>query len=252
MQTAIQDLRNQLELSYQAFSAAVLAKDPVRLKNAMSGSSYMTVKNGMTSAGAKFPEAFFEDGPDMLKDLTQLTYHLAVENNGTATCVYSETERGGTTILIFKFVKEGDHWKFDLFGMKRSDAIDKATKAGDFSFLSGKEYQPSGIMPAVPSEVVPGDYTGVIDVMGYEYTVSTTINGNEQRTTSNKSTSSRITGGLKKGKNKIIITSKAVEGGKPAAIEITIRVQIGDDEKVVFSLKQENPGAVIDKEFDVK
>ncbi len=252
MQATAQDLKAELEKSYKAFADALLAKDPIKFKSAMSASAYGNLKNRMSATGSKFPDAFFAAGPMMLKDLTKLKYHRALVNGVTANAIYSQKEEEETTLVILKFVKEATDWKFALFDMKGSDEINKAANAGDFSFLSGKEYQPSGIRPTIPAEIVAGEVQGILDVFCYEYKVSVTINGNEQSTTDNKSSSGWILGGLKKGKNKITITAKPVEGGKPATITIKIRIKDGDEENTVFSLEQNSPPVVMEKEFEVR
>jgi len=249
--TIAQEKRAQLESAYKAFLNSLTTKNGDMLKKTLSASAYMTIKNQLLSSGSKFPEGLYAAVAEM-KDISKLTFRKTIVIP-TAKNIYSEDDQSGDAgICILNFVLEGSEWKFNLPDYLSSDSITTAIKANDFSFLSDKKYQPSGVLPTVPSEIVPGDYVAMLDIFSYEYEVQVTVNGNEQAKLNKGSRSGILMGGLKKGKNEIVIKSRPLKPGeKPATIEITIRVRADRSMKEVFSLKEADPALVITKEFAV-
>ena len=63
-----------MENAYKLFVDAVIAKNAVALKNIMSASAYMKIKNTMLSAKAEFPGTFFENGADFALDFSKLEF----------------------------------------------------------------------------------------------------------------------------------------------------------------------------------
>jgi hypothetical protein len=59
-----QDLRKIMEAGFTSFTNALNTKDAVKLKNSLSASSYMKMKNTMLSAKQEFPEVIFESADD--------------------------------------------------------------------------------------------------------------------------------------------------------------------------------------------
>jgi hypothetical protein len=249
-----QDLRAKLEASYKAFTDAIKAKDGEKLKATLSSYAYMNMKNQMSSSGAKFPDDFFEFAPKMLQNPATLKFRKAVKNGPTAFCIYSGKDKyGDTSMFVYKFIEENSVWKFNFQEERSNDVLKTLIKAGNYSFLETNDrFKPDGIVPATPSEIVPGDYKAMLDIMGYGYEVQVTVNGNVQHIMNGGSYSGVIMGGIKKGKNKIVITVKPVKGEEPGTFSVGIRAQIKDQEKDVFNLEEKTPGATITKEFVVQ
>jgi len=247
-----QDKRTQLESSYIAFLNSMTTKNGGLLKKTLSSFAYMTIKNQMLSSGSKFPDDLYPAVTEM-KDISKLTFRKTIVNGPTANNIYSEKDESGDDgIFIFKFIQEGGEWKFNLSDFIGSDSIRTAMKADDYSFLSNKKYQPDGILPLIPPEIVPGDYIAMLDILSYEYEVQVIVNGNEQPTLNKGSQSGILIGGLKKGKNKIVIKSRQLKPDEaPSTIEITIRAKINGSLKEVFTLKEGDPISPITKEFKV-
>lgn len=177
-----QDLRTQLEVSYKAFTEAVKAKDAQKLKSTLSTSAYINIKNQLLSSGAKFPDDFFQGADEMQTNLNKLIYIKAVSNGPSAYCVYwGKDTYEETNLYIFKFLEENKTWKFNMMSEEGSEELTKKLNAKDFSFLSGKKYQPDGILPPIPKEISSGDYKAVIDISASGYEVEVSINGNLQK-----------------------------------------------------------------------
>ena len=247
-----QEQRAQLESTYKSFLNSMTSKNGDMLKKTLSSSAYMTIKNQLLSSGSKFPEDLYAAVTEM-KDISKLTFRKTIVVGPTARNIYSEDDKSGDAgLCILNFVLEGGEWKFNLPDYISSDSVRNAIKANDFSFLSDKKYQPSGIVPPVPSEVIPGDYVAMLDIFSYEYEVQVTVNGNEQPKLNKGSRSGILMGGLKKGTNKIVIKSRQLKPDeKPSTIEITIRARTDGGMKEVFSLKEGDLAPVITKEFVV-
>jgi hypothetical protein len=248
-----QDLRTKLDGSYKNFMNAVKSKDADKLKSSLSAYAYMSIKNQMSSAGAKFPDDFFAAAPKMLTNLDKLQFCKVVKNGPTAYSIYWGKDKfSDTSLFIFKFLKENEEWKFNMAEEKGSKEISKSIREGDFSFLDTKKYQPDGIVPVTPVEVTAGDYKGMVDVMCYGYEVQVSINGVFQKLVKGGSYSGMIMGGIKKGKNKIELTIKPIEGEDPSTLRVTVRGLIKEKEKEVFTLEEKTPAATIVKEFEVQ
>ena len=243
--------RDQLEATYKEFLSALTAKNEAKLKSTLSTFAYMTIKNNMLSTNTKFPDALYGAVSDMY-DLNKFTFRKLNINGPTAYCIYSERE----DIYIFKYLKELNIWKYNLVEGYGSDATRKAIASGDFSFLSDKKYQPDGILPEPPAELVQGDYSANLEVNGdSKYEVEIWVNGNAQGKNHGGSSISPVMGGVKKGANKIVIKSKALkQDAEPGTIKVTIRAELSKGKELVevFTLEEGDPISPLTKEFVVK
>jgi hypothetical protein len=256
-----QDLRTALENNYAAFSDAVKNKDGDKLKASMSSYSYVTAKNEMQSAQVAFPDGFFSSAPRMIADLKKQTFIRAIENGPTANSIYYGKDAfGSASLMIIKFLKENNNWKFYTVQYKSSEEIMNKLKAKDTSFLKGEDFYPNGIMPATPVEMSKGDYKGLLDIMGEGFSVQIKINGIDQpgptgvtfNGLSEGSSDILVLGGIKKGVNKIEITTTPLPGKKNEKLLINIAFIMKDQEYEVFSLEEDKPATFISKEFTVK
>jgi hypothetical protein len=257
-----QDLRTALESNYASFSEAVKNKDGDKLKASMSSYSYVTAKNEMQSAQVAFPDGYFSSAPRMVTDLKKQTFLKAIENGPTANSVYYGKDAfGSASLMIIKFLKENNSWKFMTVQYKSSEEIMNKLKAKDTSFLKNKDFYPSGVLPVAPVEMSAGDYKGLLDIMGLGFTVQVKINGINQPGPNGGVTFSGleegssdmlILGGIKKGVNKIEITTTPIPGKKTEKLLINVAFLMKDQEYEVFSLEEDKPAAFISKEFTVK
>jgi hypothetical protein len=256
-----QDLRTALESDYTSFSDAVKNKDGDKLKASMSTYSYMTAKNEMQSAQVAFPDGYFSSAPRMVTDLKKQTFIKAMENGPTANSIYYGKDAfGSASLMIIKFLKENNNWKFLTVQYKSSSDIMNKLKAQDTSFLKEKDFYPNGVLPTTPAELPKGDYKGLLDIMGEGFSVQIKINGIDQpgptgvtfNGLSDGSSDILVLGGIKKGVNKIEITATPIPGKTTEKLLINIAMIMKDQEYEVFSLEDDKPAPFISKEFTVK
>jgi hypothetical protein len=244
-----QDLRKIMEAGFTAFTNALNTKDAVKLKNSLSASSYMKMKNTMLSAKQEFPQVIFESADDYKLDFTKLQFMKAIENGPTGNLIYYDTE--GENVILLKFINEETAWKFSGMESYGTAEITKKMKAKDMSFLEDKKFKPDGVSPAVQEELKSVDYMAMLDITG-DYRVSVWINGIEQESTNGGSKSGLLIGGVKKGKNTIKIRLSPLEGGKGSNLSVSIRAILSDVPKEVVVVKEAAPATVITKEFTVQ
>lgn len=249
-----QELRSKLETSYNSFAQAIKTKDGEKLKASLSSFAFLNIKNQMLSVGAKFPDDFFgEDSQEALSDLTKLTYIKTLSKGSTAYCIYwGKDKYQETTLYIFKYLEENNVWKFNLLQQNGSEEITKNIAAKNYTFLSEPRYQPDGVMPETPKEIVPGDYKAVLDISASGYELEVFVNGVSQKKIEEGSFSGMIMGGVKKGKNSIEIKVIGKKKDSMFPVSVTVRALIDDKEGTVFSFKQKDPTGNLTQEFVVK
>ncbi len=241
-----QDLRIAMEASYNIFTNSLKAKDATKFKSAVSNASYMKMKNAMTSSKSAFPETFFESTEDYTLNFTTLQFLKAIENGATGNLIYYDNTE--ENVILLKFTKEAGAWKFSELESYGTQEIANRMKKKDLSFLDEKKFKPNGIIAIVPQEIKSVDYIAMIDIAG-EYKVSISLNGIEQESTNGGSKSGLLIGGVKKGKNTIVIKLTPLEGVKGSGLSISVRSFIQENPKEVFLLKSATPSTTITKEF---
>ena len=253
MQINAQELRSKLENVYKAFSEAMKNKDGEKLKTTLSSYAYMNIKNEMLSSGEKFPADFFVGAAEMQNDLSKLTFIKVLTNGPTANCIYYGKDKyGETNLYILKFLQENNEWRFNLMEESGSDNLAKNIKANDFSFLTQKSYQPDGIVPQTPKEIVPGDYKAMLDISASGFVIEVSVNGVFQEKLSEGSYSGLVMGGIKKGTNTIEIKILGKNKESLFPISVKIRALVNEEEKEVFLFKEKIPANIITKEFVVQ
>jgi len=253
------DLETEFKTAYEKFRQAVMAKDHVQMKAAMSASAYMTMKNQGIAYKMNFPKDFFDGMPGKLHaglDLSKLKILRALEKNNTGTLVVLAAKSSGfdpfgmgsdpePMALILTFVKEDGAWKYDALSMEGiDDAEETKLVKGDLSKLDEDKFKPSGVVPPTPvEEAAPDyDYDAILNVI-FGRNVEVTLNGKVFEK-ANSSTATRT--GVKKGENTIVIKC---DGSSSLKISIQARKDKATEPVRVFDLDVENPDPVITKTF---
>lgn len=255
-------LETELTAAYEKFRKAVIAKDHAQMKEALSASSYMIMKNQGIAHKMDFPKDFFEGMPGKLHaglDLSKLKILQALEKNNTGTLVVLATRSARfdpfgmgsdpePTLLILFFIKEDGVWKYDTLSMEGiDDAEETKLLKGDLSKLNEAKFKPSGVIPAAPAEesAPDYDYDGVLNINSFGYEVEVILNGKALRKTQGNSAQRT---GLKKGDNTIVIKSVALDGAYDFKVTISASKE-GHAPVEVFNLTVEKPEPVITKTF---
>ncbi len=252
-------LETELTAAYEKFRKTVIAKDHAQMKEALSASSYMIMKNQGIAYKMDFPKEFFEGMPGKLHaglDLSKLKILQALEKNNTGTLVVLAAKSAKfdpfglgsdpePTLLILFFIKEDGVWKYDTLSMVGIDDTEETKLLkGDLSKLNEDQFKPSGVIPAIPAEEAAPDYeydASLSIVFGHD--VEVTLNGKTFEKT-NGSSASRT--GVKKGENTIVIKCDP-----SSSLKISIQARKDDATAPVrvFDLDVENPDPVITKTF---
>jgi hypothetical protein len=229
------DLKTSLEMSYKNFTSAYLTKDAMKLKSSTSKFWWINTKNMVLSSGSEFPKILFEAG-ETPPDVGKVKFLKACENGSTAQLVYwSEAEN---SVLMLRFNKEENGWKFNELVYRSNEATDKIAK-GDLSPLETQEFLPTGIAIPVPEEIVFADFVGMLDVSAIGCKVMLKVNGIEQRIVENKSSSGIIIGGVKKNNNTLeFVTVAAGDGNSSRSVKISVRARINNEAKEVFNFQE--------------
>ncbi|MEZ5430541.1 MAG: hypothetical protein R3F31_05045 [Verrucomicrobiales bacterium] len=73
---------------------------------------------------------------------------------------------------------------------------------GDFTFLQGPEFQPSGVMPAVAKVVAPPDYLGELWITAVGCSIDVEINGQHRTRLEGEAARNSSSADLKKGQTR--------------------------------------------------
>jgi hypothetical protein len=259
--TSQSELETEFKAAYEKFRQAVIAKDHAQMKQAMSASAYMIMKNQGVAFKMDFPKGFFEGMPGKLHaalDLSKLRILQAFQKNNTGTLIVLATRSARfnpfgmdsdpePALLVLSFIKEAGVWKYDTLSIEGIDDSQESTLLkGDFTKLKEDAFQPSGVVPPVPAEEAAPDYDydAVLNIV-FGHDVEVTLNGKIFEK-ANGSRASRT--GVKKGENTIVIKCA---GSSSLKISIQARKDGGTEPVRVFDLDVENPEPVITKTFVV-
>jgi hypothetical protein len=212
--TAEKSLRATLEETWSKYLEAGKSGEELEFQKTMSSFRYGTMKNNI--AGAKrslTPDvirSIAEDGPDISK----AEFVTMMEKGPTAGLLYvkdsEEKDASGkprVTFIFIKFVKEESGWKVDA-GMSigspkfQDDGKKMEFDPGDLP----PTYEIDGQVQKTPEPEKAPDFAALLDVFSYGYKTEVTVNGVKQGEPVESSSSGLLKGGLRKGKNSIVIT----------------------------------------------
>lgn len=232
-------IRATLENTYNAWRSAMSAKDLARWEKSTSLSRQIDIRNRIVSQKLPFPKALFDDpiGAPSLGGL----FALGVLNTGeTATSTYfgkaNFGEAQGTAVadnmIVLHFLKEEGTWRFDTLRVVKMGADSEILlkiRNRDFSFLQSPEFQPAPQLPPVPQPVETPDFVAEawIDSSGYELTL--TVNGVKAGPFPNMKGAELLIGGLKKGQNRVTITTRALPEAQAAVRRVEVALYAAND-----------------------
>lgn len=209
--------REDLEKIYDAWRKAMAEGDMRTWQAVMAASRQMEIRNRIVSEKQTWPGPLFQGAlpaPSLL-DLQRLPIYL---KGSTATAVYlGKANFGGDAsvavtdnFIVLRFLQEGTGWKFDNLRIVRfSPELVERVQQGDFSFLHGAEFQPTGVLPVVSKPVLAPDYLGELWLTSIGCVLEVEINGQHHARLDGGSAKELIIGGLKEGQNTITIKTQA-------------------------------------------
>lgn len=234
-QTQPQDLRKKLESVWSAYREAHRHGDKALYKKTCSAYRCGTLINTLAAVREELtPEdlIFFYD---RMPDLATLKFVELKENGPTAGLIYVDENQNKPDpdlpppkrFLFIKFVQEAWDWTVD--GIHSTSMpkhqIDGSETQFNYALLPEELALDGKVRPAPKAVRKPKKRVvkGALDISSYGYKTKASINGFDQGKAENTDYSGAITGGLKKGVNKIeivIAKSDKTESDLPPRISV--------------------------------
>lgn len=211
-------LRPDLEQTYASWRKAMAEGDARTWQNVTATSRQVELRNRVISEKQPWPGTFFQGilpGPD-IKSLRALQIFV---KGPTASAVYfgkadfgvSDSSAITDNFIVLRYLQEAGVWKFDNLRVVKfgtDPELVQQVLQGDFTFLQGPEFQPSGVMPAVAKVVAPPDYLGELWITAVGCSIDVEINGQHRTRLEGGSGKELIIGGLKEGANTVTVKIK--------------------------------------------
>lgn len=238
--------RFKLENIWKNYLQASKSGKEVEFEKAASSFLFATLKNNLASAGRTMSPEMIESIAESAPDISNARFVKVLEKGPTAGLVYVKdaewkdaTGKPRVEFIFLKFVKEKGDWKvgggMTVGGYKfakngKENEFDASTLTPPF-LIDGK-------VPETPKAISIPEVSGYLEADSYGYKTQVTVNGIEQKTTVNQSSSSLIKGGMRYGSNDIVIQFTRVVKEDPFKPTVKIRRILADNEaKECFSFE---------------
>lgn len=212
-------LRSELDRVYHDWRSALINKNMDAWKRSTSLFRQVVTRNLIVSGGQPYPDSIFEI-PIQPPEITKLRMLECEANGNTAHLVYFgkidlglDAEKIPDNLLILKFFREGQSWKFDttrFINLEEVPDIRAGLQNGSADFLNEPAFTPSGIVPPVPAECRKPPYMAALQMQSYGYETKAQINGFDYPPVTDNSEQQLIIGGLAWGKNDLKLSIKAI------------------------------------------
>ena len=216
----------------------------------------VSIKNRILSEKRAFPQSLFliPTPPPTIEGLQCLATR---QQGATALGIYFgkvDFNVGGKpqdNLLLLSFQHQNGGWKYDTadyINLAALPDIRKQLQEGDFSYISHKDFYPSGVSPRVPLEVKQAKWIAKVFVFSPGREVRVSVNGNSQhRFQDNKAAEVVIGGAVDRG-NIVQFSTKNLEGStgkEPVRISIFLMSQVTGVRPInVFEYKVDADGEV--------
>lgn len=231
---------------YAKFSKAVQTYNLNDLEAVMCKASMVRLKNQALSMGMNYPKDVLEEMSVMLLDQADLSYLNFKKLGRTTNVYYMYGKNKAESNIITLCLLEEEDGSIKLEQIKMRDAKDFIINLNkkDYSFLELKEFAPTGLVPAIPKEVIKVDYMASIDIVSYGYKLLITVNGFLQDEIVNTTRNGVLIGGVNKGENTINIIVEKVDMNEQDNPAISIKKFEGGAEKEVFVIYEPMQGYI--------
>lgn len=232
-----ENLRHELEKSYQDFTTAIKSKNEELLKNSMTSYRYNRARNAIISQKSKFPDHFFDIY--IINDMKTFHFIASIQKDATANLIYfGEAGEGFTSkgdpyrvFRVIKFTKEDGSWKHNgilEFGDEVFVYSPKSSEEENIHYLQSTDAMPDGIIQPTPKPCPQPDYVAILNVTVNNVDAIVNINGYdyEKKHGEYPSMSHLIYGGLKEGANTLSINSTPIENTTEQNLTVSIRASV--------------------------
>lgn len=255
-------VKQDLERAYEKWRSAMQAKDPLGWAASISMYRQVVTRNLIVSQRQAFPGAVFAV-PMTPPDISQLRLLEAQAVGPTAhLLLFGKVDIGDApdkipdNILMLKFFKEKDVWKFDssrMMNLESSPQVREALQRGQPpDFLDNPEFTPPGVVPPVPALCNPPENMAGSTLQSYGYETRMRINGFDYPLMKDQAEKMFIIGGLNNGRNEVTLTVKPhdIPAGEERLLQLDLFVFTGAKDKPSvrvyhYESKDANPPPVI-------
>ncbi len=243
--TAQDNLRPELESSYNAWRDAMIRKDVSAWQRITAENRRIEVKNRILSEKRSFPSGIFDlpAPPPLIKGLKFL---MAKQNGATAKASYFgkiDFGVGGDptdNLLVLSFIRGNGIWlyeKADFVNLAALPEVRKELGEGDLKYLKETpEAQPSGVVPPNPIEARSAKYIAKVYVFCPGREVQVQVNKISHHRFANAKEAEVVIGGAVDGANEVQYSTKKLEGGTGKEA-MTIRVYLMSEVRGVNPIK---------------
>jgi hypothetical protein len=242
---AQQDLRPELESSYNAWRDAIVRKDAAAWARATAEHRRIEVKNRILSEKQPFPAAVF-DLPTPPPSINGLKFLEAKQNGATAKASYFgkiDFGVGGAptdNLIVLSFIRGGGGWLYDRADYVNLAALPEVRKElaeGDLKyFKETPETQPTGVVPPTPIEVRAAKTIAKVYVFCPGREVQVQVNKISRHRFANAKEAEIVIGGAVDGMNEVQFSTKKLDGGTGREA-MTIRVYLMSEIQDVKPIK---------------
>ncbi|MEY4483031.1 MAG: hypothetical protein RL693_483, partial [Verrucomicrobiota bacterium] len=241
------NLRRELDRAYSSWRDAIISRDLPAWQQTTASYRQLQTRNLIVSQKQPFPEAMFAL-PIKPPETTTLRFLKSEVLGETAHLVYFGKVDVGLVdaaevpecILILKFIKEANGWKFDTTRMVNlvdaPEALAALQTRASTPFLSEPVFNPSGVVPATAKPCPQPDRVGVLRVVSFGYETQASVNGFEVASVQNNAEEHIIIGGLNNGENPLTLNIKPlpIPDGEERVLEIDALVLTGSEKKPTY------------------
>jgi hypothetical protein len=244
-----EDLKYELERSYNNFTTAIKTKNHELLKSSTTSYLYNRVRNAVISTKRQFPENFFENEID---DFSNFKFIASTQKGSTANLIYFGEAGFGMTskgepyriFRVIKFTKEAGSWKNNgilEFGDEDFVYSPNSTEEENLTYLKSTDAIPDGIIKPTPKPCDQPDYFALVLIKADEIDTVVNINGYDYEKKHGEHTMTHVIwGGLKEGANTLKINSILIENATDPKLTVTIRssLDINQDSIEIFKYER--------------
>lgn len=217
-----EELKKNLEYTYMNWRTAMEKKNYNLWAQFTAAHRQQHIKNRILSEQKNFPAWVFQVpvSPPAVANLKALSI---TSKGSTATAIYFgkvDFGVGGNppeNLLLLSFVNERGRWKYDnadFIRLNELEDVRKQLKAGDYSYVKNKDFQPSGIVPRMPVPVNKAQFIAKAYAFCPGREVKLKINKISDHRFQNTEGAEVVIGGGLTGNNEVQFATKKLEGAK--------------------------------------